>query len=190
MFINNKFLARKHFLNIRKSIVGDERQQAEKLIFQNFINSHYFNDFETILCYVSVDDEVDTRKIINYCIESGKNVYIPECVGNEMSFYKLDSLACLIQGKFGIPTVDTEEKAPLGNFGNTLCIVPGLSFDKYGCRIGYGGGYYDRFLEDNETDTLGLTFDKCLCDTLPKEELDKSVKAVLTESGLKISESF
>lgn len=189
MLITDKIQARSYFSHIRKSISEAERTSAEDMIYHNFINSQYFNDFDTILCYVSVKDEADTRRIIEYSLCKGKKIFIPECVGKDMLFYELKSTEELIEGRFGIPTVNINNKNPLSEFRNTLCIVPALSFDKYGNRIGYGGGYYDRFLKENEIFTLGLTFDSCLCEILPSEEFDIAVNAVITESGIKISEN-
>lgn len=188
MLITKKAEARKYFFDIRKNIVGDERQRAENMIFHNFINSRFFNEFETILCYVSVDDEVDSRMIIDFCIESGKKIYIPNCVGKTMSFYRLNSSKFLIKGKFGIPTVSNVSASVLTDYSGALCIVPAISFDKKGYRIGYGGGYYDRFLDKKNIATLGLTFDKCMTDSLPYERYDKKVGTILTESGFIIPE--
>lgn len=185
MLITDKAKARSYFSQIRKNISETDRLNAENAIYQAFINSHYFNDSDTILCYVSVNDEVDTRKIIEYSLDNGKRIFIPKCVGKEMFFYELRAIDELVDGKFGIPTVKTETLNFLSDFKNTLCLVPALSFDKFGNRIGYGGGYYDRFLNCNNTLTLGLAFDSCLCDILPREEYDIAVDVVLTESGFK-----
>lgn len=189
MLITDKKHARKFYSQIRKSISERERLIADEMIYHNFINSQYFNDFDTILCYVSFKDEADTRRIIEYSLDNGKRIYVPECVGKEMSFYELKSIDELIEGRFGIPTVNTDGLNSLSDFKNALCIVPALSFDRYGNRIGYGGGYYDRFLKSNKIFTLGLTFDSCFCDILPSEEFDIAVDAVLTESGIKILEN-
>lgn len=189
MLITDKTQARSYFSHLRRNISEEERISANNMIYHNFINSRYFNDFDTILCYFSVKDEADTRRIIEYSLSKGKKVYIPECVGREMLFYELNSIEELVEGRFGIPTVNTKNKKPLSEFSNTLCIVPALSFDKYGNRIGYGGGYYDRFLKENEAFSLGLTFESCLCEILPYEEFDIAVNAVITESGIKISEN-
>ncbi len=189
MLLNDKKHVRSYYKEIRNSISAEERLTADSGIFLNFINSHYFNDYDIFLCYVSVKNEVDTRRIILHLLDNGKSVYIPECVGNKMFFYKLKSIDELVEGRFGIPTVNTDTLNPLSDFENVLCIVPALSFDRYGNRIGYGGGFYDRFLAENKVFALGLTYDNCFCDLLPREKYDIAVDAVITESGIKISEN-
>ena len=190
MLINKKADARKYYSEIRNGISGELRQQAEELIFHSFINSFYFNNFETILCYVSVKDEVDTKNIINFCLDKSKTVYIPKCIGKEMFFYRIRNLSELTDGKFGIPTVNTECADLLTDFSNALCIVPAFAFDKTGNRIGYGGGYYDRFLKKNKLCSLGLAFDLCISSKLPSEDYDEKVDAIITESGLIITKNF
>ncbi len=190
MSVINKDEIRKKYRRIRKEIIETKRVEYSDLIFNYFINSHLFNCYDTILCYVSVNDEVDTRCLIEHCLNSKKHVYIPKCVGEKMLFYRLSDINNLIDGEFGIPCVDTTSLNPLECFENTLCIVPGLCFDENGFRIGYGGGYYDRFLADKTISTVGLCFDDCFCNTLPVCEHDIRVNNVLTETGFKIKNTL
>lgn len=187
MSVNNKDEIRRIYRKIRKDIDERKRLNFNNSIFNHFINSHYFNDYDTILCYVSVNDEVDTRCLIKYILDAGKNLYIPKCVGKDMFFYRLTDINNLIDGEFGIPTVDTASLISLKSFDNVLCIVPAICFDKKGYRTGYGGGYYDRFLAEKRIETVGLCYDECICDVLPKNNFDIQVDNVLTETGFKIT---
>ena len=180
----NKTEARKIFSEKRKSVSLENKLINDKKIFDNIINSHIINDFEKILCYVSVKDEPDTRILIDYLMKSGKTVYIPHCSASEMKFYQLNDINELIDGAFGIPTVDISSQKPLENFKKTICIVPALSFDSNGYRLGYGGGFYDRFLNNKEIFKLGISYEICLTDELPHDDFDIAVDALITENNI------
>ena len=180
----NKTEARKIFSQKRKSISLEDKLIKDRKIFDNIINSHILNDFEKILCYVSVKDEPDTRVLIDYLIKNDKNIYIPHCIASEMKFYKLDDVDKLIDGAFGIPTVDISSENSLENFKKSICIVPALSFDSNGYRLGYGGGFYDRFLSDKEIFKLGISYEICLTAELPRDDFDISVDALITENNI------
>lgn len=183
MLINNKKQLREQYKLIRNSICDKAKTQADSLIFNQFINSDLLSDFDVFLCYVSVNSEADTIQIINYLLKCKKKVAVPYCCGSEMNFYEIDSIDDLIDGAYGIPTVDIGNHKKTEDFSNALCIVPALSFDLNGNRLGYGGGYYDRFLSKNNVRTLGIAYNKCLTNNLPFEEHDKTVDMILTDKG-------
>lgn len=180
----NKSKARKIFSDIRKAIPFETKNEYDKLIIYNIISSQILNDFEKVLCYVSVKDEPDTRKIIDYLLKIGKTVYIPYCKEKDMQFYQLKDSGELVEGAFGIPTVDISNKMPLDDFESCICIVPALSFDLKGFRIGYGGGFYDRFLNGKKIYKLGIAYEACLTNKLPSEDYDIAVDAVITEKNI------
>ncbi len=180
----NKAEARKIFSDIRKSIPSESKIDYDRMIINNIISSQIINDFEKVLCYVSVKDEADTRNFIDYLMKIGKTVYIPYCKNRDMLFYKLEDFDELVDGAFGIPTVDILNKMPLDDFESCICIVPALSFDLKGYRLGYGGGFYDRFLNGKEIFKLGITYDVCLTSELPFEDYDIAVDAVITEKNI------
>lgn len=149
------------------------------------INSKFYKSADLLLTYVSVGSEADTRKLIEYSIKKGKRVAVPFCKGKEMQFYEIGGLDELIEGKFGIPTVNTGYTLPVNNFENALCIVPGLCFDLYGNRIGYGGGFYDRFLEKHKVPTAALTYERCICSKIPSDSFDVRINRIITENYIK-----
>ena len=176
---------RNFYLKIRESISDREKSEFNKIIFTKFINSTLFNSFDIFLVYISVNDEVSTVEIIRYLLEHNKKVAVPYCSGNKMTFYFIGSLDDLIDGKFGIPSVDLSKSVKVENFCHTLCIVPGVSFDNNGNRLGYGGGYYDRFLSENKLTTLGLCYERCICENIPSESFDIKIDYVLSETYLR-----
>ncbi len=180
----DKKALRRHYKAVRDSITDNEKSFADKRIFDFFVKSRYFDEFSTFLVYVSYSTEADTHNIINYLLQNKKRVAVPYCNGSVMTFYEINSLDDLVSGAFGIPTVNTENAMEIKYYSGCLCIVPALAFDRKGNRLGYGGGYYDRFLAANKVTTLGLCFEKCLAEELPAESFDEKIDSVLTENTL------
>ncbi len=175
------------YRKIRNSVSKAEQKCFSENIFSLLINSDVFKSAETILVYVSVGSEVDTSNIIEYSLNNNKKVAVPVCNDKEMFFYEITSSADLCIGKFGIPSVDITQSRKIENFKNSLCIVPALCFDVNGFRVGYGGGYYDRFLSVCNVITLGLCYERCLCSKIPADEFDIPVDYILTENKLRNS---
>ena len=138
---------------------------------------------KTVLVYVSVDFEVETRELIRRALADGKTVAVPRCSsGGKMSFFRVGSLVELIPGFMDIP--EPPEEAPEVSCDGALCVVPGLAFSRGGHRVGYGGGYYDRFLVSHETVSVGLCFDEFLFDDVPAMEHDRRVDIIVTQSSV------
>lgn len=173
-----------HLKNIRRYNDETEKKRIDNLIADRFLNSEIFRNSDSVLIYVSYGSEIDTYGIIRRALADNKIVAVPCCSGGIMEFYKLNAVDDLVPGSFGIPTVDTENKLPFYACGNTVCVVPGLGFDEDGNRIGYGGGYYDRFLSDKSLGTAALCYEKCLVDHVPTERHDKTVDFIFTEKRM------
>jgi 5-formyltetrahydrofolate cyclo-ligase len=178
---------RRFYRSVRKSQTSEEKNCFDKKIFSFLINSSLYKNASKILVYVSVNDEADTIEIIRYALNDGKTVAVPFCVDDKMEFLIINSLSDLSEGKFGIPTADPEKCAVLSDFEGALCVVPALSFDIYGNRLGYGGGLYDRFLNRKNVVSLGLTYERCLCGAIPREKHDIKIDYILTEKCLRNS---
>ena len=176
---------RDFYLKIRNSVSPSEKNEFDRMILTEFVNSSFFYNFETFLIYISVKNEVGTIDLIRYLLLKNKKVAVPYCNGSEMTFYYINSVDDLIEGKFSIPTVDIKKSEKVCNFLNTLCIVPGLSFDNNGNRLGYGGGYYDRFLSEHNIPSLGLTYERCISSDIPCEDYDVKIDSILTEYCLR-----
>ena len=179
----NKAELRKLYIEKRKSFAAFKTQYDEK-IYNNFIKSDDYAEFDGILCYVSTEIEVDTDRIITKAFEDGKTVAVPKCVcgTNIMHFYEIRSFDDLEKGFFGIREPKTDEE--ITDFENYLCIVPALSIDKNGYRLGYGKGFYDRFLSENNVKTIGLCYKDFLTDNLPHEEHDIKIQVIVTEDEI------
>ncbi len=177
---------RKECKRLRFDMDKNERKYADESIFKHTVGLLDILKPKEVFCYVSSPLlEVDTMELIKYLFSENVRVAVPKCVDGtrDMRFYYIENFDCLKAGAYGILEPDSllcETAYP--NIGS-LCIVPGLSFDLCGTRIGFGKGYYDRFLNNYRGITAGLCYDCCIRERIPHEEHDAVMDYVITENG-------
>ncbi len=185
---DSKFALRSKHKSSRKSMNKNDKLAKDFKIFQNFILSDLFLKSDVILTYVSSEIEVDTREIIEYSLSVGKKVAVPVSISDDFSleFYFINSINDLHVGYFSIlePDVDICELCDIDTLANLLCIVPGLAFDFSGHRVGYGKGYYDRFLKKYKCRTVGFCYEADLIESVDKNQYDIPVDSMLTEKRI------
>ena len=160
------------------------RADADREILRRLLQTEAFRESDLVLCYVSVASEADTRALLSHCFAVGRRVAVPRCEsGGVMRFHEVQSLQSLKPSPLGIPEPDSSLPAAQCS-EKTLCVVPGLLFDLAGHRIGYGGGYYDRFLASFPGKTVGLCYETLLCERLPREPFDCPVQTIITEKRI------
>lgn len=177
-----KRLRAKH-KKIRLSLTKQKKALLDSQITSRFLNSDIYKNAEKLFIYVSTDIEVDTRKIIQKAFEDNKKVAVPKCVPNSalMDFYFIRSFDDLDYGSYSIlEPIKSKCEIVKENFDG-VCIVPALSYDEEGFRLGFGKGYYDRFLQSFYGITVGLSYSKCIEKKLPKGNFDIPVNMVITE---------
>ena len=150
-----KEVLRKKYIELRKSIINKEEKSNN--IFLNLIDLSAFKNSNIIGIYCSMIDEVDTYRIIKYCLLDDKEVLVPKLNNNgTMNFYKIDDLNELsIKNKFGI----SEPISNIKQDNMDLIVVPGICFDSKLNRVGFGKGYYDKYLMNRDIYKIGLCFD-------------------------------
>lgn len=175
---------RAYFKSLRKSMTDKEQKDLE--ILNRLKESALYSSSDTFYVYVSSNIEIDTRKLIKLLLNNGKTVAVPLCEPENctMEFYMIKSLSELSSGSYGIYEPDSNKSQKADFDENTVCIVPGLSFDKNGFRLGFGKGYYDRFLSVFTGKSVGLCYDECMSEELICDKYDKKVSAVVTESKI------
>ncbi len=139
---------------------------------------------DTVLLYYSINNEVDTHPLIDEILRSDKRLALPVCRENgEMIFRYVKSLDDLTEGFFSAlePKETCEE---FKGAKHAVCVIPAIAFDKRGYRIGYGKGYYDRYLTDPSIVKIGFVYDELRVDSLPKGRFDLSSDLVITEKGV------
>ena len=174
----NKKEMRNKYLLIRKFI--REKPDKSNTIINAILQSPEYEEATNIAMYYSTKDEVCTFDLIMYSLLKNKRVLLPKVVGKEMIFVEVDGRTKYKTSKFKIREPISNEEFPKEKID--LMIVPGIAFDKSGARIGYGGGYYDRYLEGTNINTIGICFDNQITDEpIETEEHDIRVNAVQTE---------
>ncbi len=178
---------REKYKSIRKSTPPGDKNRNDIKITNKVLNLWRYRDAEMILTYVSTDIEVDTREIITQSLQKGKTVAVPKCIDGtrDMEFYAIKGFDDLAVGAFGVMEPVAEKCELLTSLENSLCIVPALSFDYKGYRLGYGKGYYDRFLSTFTGEIVGLCYTSCMYkDILPHGKYDKKVPMIITENNI------
>lgn len=176
---------RQELLQLRGSILPEERQAWDAALCRAVIGHDWFQRAEVLLGYYPVGSEPDIRPVLEEALRLGKALYLPCCNPDSatLTFRRADALAGLRPGVHGIPA--PEEDAPelsLPPEPMSLCLVPGLAFDLQGHRLGYGKGYYDRFLRRCPLPTMGLCYTKLIQAAVPREPHDLPADLVLTEA--------
>lgn len=169
-FLRKKYKEKRD--NIKNKVTKDN------LIYQKVINNKDILSSKTLLIYISINSEVDTIKIINYFLNT-KNIAVPKIIDNDMFFCYITNLNDLTSGKYNIPEPTNENIVT--DFDNSICIVPGICYDKENYRVGYGKGYYDRFLSKNKIKTIGLCYKECMIEKIDNDKYDYKIDEVITD---------
>ena len=182
-----KAALREKYRNIRASMTADEKENYDEAIAQQVRSLWQYDKNDTLLVYVSTPIEVDTHRIIEQALQDGKKVAVPRCVTGtrNMEFYYIRSLDDLEPGSFGVLEPIVEKTVLMTDFSRGLCIVPAFSYDWAGFRLGYGKGYYDRFLSRFEGNIIGICYSSCVQRSLPHGRFDRPVELLVTEKYLR-----
>jgi 5-formyltetrahydrofolate cyclo-ligase len=174
---------REHMKTLRDSISKEEKATQDSIIFKKVVNSKYYIEAASLMVYVSFGLEVDTISIIKHALENNKIVCVPKIINKRdgMKAIKIENLDELIKNKFGIlEPVSFDKEVCAKNID--LFLVPGLAFDDKGGRIGYGAGYYDRFLREarDKSCKIGLAYNFQVINKVPMTEYDVYLEDVIT----------
>ena len=176
---------REEHLAAREVLSEQERSVLDNRITQKLLATSEYAEATTVLTYVSVSSEVSTRMFIECALRDGKTVAVPRCLpGHCLEFVAIASLEQLVAAPFNLlepakelPAVTEDQK------NNSICIVPALLIDTKGYRLGYGAGFYDRFLSTYPGKKICLAYQQNLSrTTLPHTAFDVAVDLVITES--------
>ena len=178
---------REERLAARETLSEKERVRLDDCITQKLLVSPEYAEATTVLTYVSVSSEVSTRMIIERALCDGKTVAVPRCLpGHRLEFVAITSLDQLVPAPSNLlePAKDLSALTEV-QMSNAICIVPALLVDTKGYRLGYGAGFYDRFLSTYSGKKICLAYQQNLSKTtLPHTEFDVPVDMVITESGV------
>ncbi len=182
-----KKLIREEILAERKKVLWETRNIYSSEILNKVINSSYYKEAKTIMCFISFSTEVYTHDFIKRAIEDGKRIAVPITFPKvpEIRPSILKTFKELEPGFFNILTPKEEFQRFIDPEEIDLVIVPGVAFRKDGYRVGYGGGYYDRFLSKiPDTPTIAIAFDLQIVADLPTDSFDIPVDYIYTEKDI------
>jgi len=176
--------------NIRRDCLARRNALSQFEIKANSLAIHErlstvdeFRAADQLLCYVSKDSEVETQSLMENFLEEGRTVLIPVAKRDgTLQWSNLKSLDELEPGAFGVPEPRADSLRLLEPDEDALVIVPCIAFDPSGQRLGYGKGYYDRFLAQHGGGKVGLAFDVQKVEQIPAEAHDVPLNVVVTES--------
>ncbi len=181
----NKQEIRRSMASARDRIPGRERQSRSQSIERHLITLEVYQKAAVLLAYASFRSEADTMGLIRTALEAGKRVAVPVCVPNEAQILpcEIKSPDELMPGHWGIPEPPRhlQRKIRVGEID--LAVIPGLAFDRHFNRLGYGAGYYDRFLPKMRRDAakIGIGFSFQLVDQLPADPFDVPLDGIITD---------
>jgi len=173
---DQKNIIRNTILQKRKNV--NTSQESQK-IYQNFINSEYYQNYRFIMSYMNIGSEVETGSINKDIGDDDKTLILPDLKNNEIKASKFTLGDSFKVGEFNIP-----EPSPFREYDKQwveILLVPGVAFDKRGYRLGYGKGFFDRFLKDFKGIKVGLCFEAQLVDKIPIETQDIAMDVLITE---------
>lgn len=166
----------------------DVKKADDEKILSRLTELDAYRKASLVLTYVSTGAEADTRRFISRALSDGKTVAVPRCVAGtrNMDFYIIKSFDDLEKGSFSVPEPVPQKCERLTAFDGALCVVPALAYDRQGYRLGYGKGYYDRFLSVNKGMFLvGICCCGCVVKALIHGRFDIPVNMIVTEKYIK-----
>ena len=176
---------RKEILLKRASLPIEQRKLSDLVMADRIIGHQWFYRADVVLGFVNYDSEISTIEILSEALRKGKKLFLPKIVDDNMLFYCIDSLDDLVEGYKGIlePKGDTEKfEYETYKEYRILMLMPGVAFDIYGNRMGYGKGFYDRFLANKEvlqTYSIGIGYKCQQVEKLPVDEFDRKPYQVI-----------
>jgi len=164
-----------------KALSPEYCQTADEQIFHKLTTLKAYKNAKTVFCYVGTKDEINTMPILINILKSGKRLGVPKCVSlGVMEVYEIDSLKKLVPGRYGI--MEPDENCPVipPEEIEFVC-VPCLACSRDGKRLGYGGGFYDRYLPKLNCEKAVLCRSALLEEDIPVDEFDVRIEIVVTD---------
>jgi 5-formyltetrahydrofolate cyclo-ligase len=181
-FFMDKGAIRATMLQRRSTLLPDQVARLSHFAQQRLLASELFATSQGLALYSPVRNETATNKIFDVACRQGKKIYYPRVAGENLEFVQINSQAQLVSGPFGV----LEPAAILRSSRQVpeLILVPGIAFDRHGHRLGYGRGFYDRYLAccSDHIVRVGFAYSFQLCDALPVDAYDQPVDVLVTDT--------
>lgn len=156
---------------LKRQMSEEDIVNKSKILCSRFLTTDAYQKAQTIYGYLSYNQEVRTMPILEQALRDGKKVALPKCYGPEMRFIYVEDLTRIRKSSCGVP--EPLDDVPIADDETALVLMPGMAFDQSGHRMGYGGGYYDRFLSAQpHHPTIALCYDFQVVEQLPTDAFD------------------
>ena len=180
---------RRKYISVREEMDEGEKTKRDEAICSVARGLVSFRYAEYVLLYAATDNEIDVSRIAEYAWEQGKKVAFPRCdtMTHTMKYHIVESLDELAPDSYGIrePSPDLPVFMPEDSTGSAVCFVPGLVYDRSGYRLGYGKGFYDRYLSAFSGCKIGVVYSDYIIPSVPRGRYDVTVDILLTEKGIR-----
>ena len=180
---------RKQILGARDLMSANERHEKSRSAMENFWSLPEMKHWSTLFIYVNFRSELETLELINLCLNQGKRVAVPLVDASTVSMIPLlikDPAKDLVPGYYDIPEPDPQQSLRVAAREIDAAVIPGSVFDIHGGRLGYGGGYYDRFLVNDapQAKRIGLAFEMQVVEDVPVQPHDQPLDILITEKRI------
>ncbi len=180
----SKHEQRERARKLRSALTGEERREKDREIFNNLMSMPEIQKARSVMIYLSFGSEVDTFRILEELLKSGKSVYAPVTDPKtcHMTAVRVENQADLKRGAYGV--AEPGGNTSLAPQELDVILIPGLVFDESGGRIGYGAGYYDRFLRKTNAVKAALCYELQLVEKAETDPWDENVDCIVTERAV------
>ena len=165
-------------LERRDATSFDMMKIASEKIHKKLRKSEIFQNSKKIGSYYPVGSEVLTQDIMQEVLSSGRGLFLPKVSGEKIEFRKITDFSCLEMGNFDI--MEPKDECPIDN-NLDLILVPTVGISQEGVRLGYGHGFFDKFLSEHPTETIALIYEKQIIKKIPRSDHDITMNWILTE---------
>ena len=181
---------RNQYKQYRLALPADVKADYDKKICEALVQLVSFKYSDTILMYAPLEGEIDVMPIAERALELGKREAFQRCIEEprNLDFKYVGSVDELKSGSYSIAE-PTEDMESVTDYSKSICIIPGVVFDNAGYRVGYGKGYYDRFLAAYDGTKFGLAYSECILNEVPRGRFDRHVDILISEKGVKIAKT-
>lgn len=178
---SEKTSLRKFLLDKRDGTSFDLMKIISKAIQKRLKKIDSYRNAKKIGMYYPIGSEIMTQDIIQEALSEGKEVFLPKVVGKNIEFRKIESVSNLENGAFDI--MEPRNECPINNKLDVI-LVPTVGISPKGVRLGYGHGFYDRFLAENKIETISITMEKQIVKNIPASEHDAIIDWIVTEDRI------
>ena len=171
---------RRHFKTRRRTLSCEHVRINSDKICENFLDSDIYKNCQNILAYSTIQNEVDLSQIINQALLDNKNLFLPRVEGDSMNFFRINNTDKLQIGSYNI--LEPQNGTVYQDSTNSIMLVPGIAFSTQGARIGFGKGFYDKYLsQHNSIFKIGIAYDWQITKSWVTNEFDINMNMIITE---------